>query len=152
MKTYDAVIAGGGLIGASIALELASVGLKVALFDAQKPGREASWASAGMISPSPESAAMSCLLPISLASVAIYPAFIRRVEELSGRPVGYRKDGGLDILLTEEEMKSVPETLALHGASGLRAEALSGAQAYELEPTLTAETRGAILRRDEASL
>ena len=152
MKTYDVTVAGGGLIGASIALELACAGLKVAIFDAQKPGREASWASAGMISPSPESAAMTSLLPISLASVAIYPAFIRRVEELSGRPAGYRKDGGLDILLTEDEMKKVSETLALHGASGLQAEALSGAQAYELEPGLTAEIRGAILRRDEASL
>ena len=152
MKTYDVAVAGGGLIGASIALELACAGLKVAVFDARKPGREASWASAGMISPSPESAAMRSLLPISLASVAAYPAFIRRVEELSGRPVGYRKDGGLDILLTEEEMKKVPGTLALHGASGLQAEALSGAQAYKLEPALTAEIRGAILRRDEASL
>src|SRR5215469_9392669 len=152
MKTYDVTVAGGGLVGASIALELAFAGLKVAVFDAQKPGREASWASAGMISPSPESAAMGSLLPISLASVAVYPTFIRRVEELSGRPVGYRKDGGLDILLTEEEMKRVPETLALHGASGLQAEALSGAQAYKLEPALTAEIRGAILRRDEASL
>ena len=31
MNTYDAVVAGGGLIGASIALELAETGMKVAL-------------------------------------------------------------------------------------------------------------------------
>lgn len=152
MKTYDVAVAGGGLIGASIAVELACAGLEVAVFDAQKPGREASWASAGMISPSPESAAMSSLLPISLASMAIYPAFIRRVEELSGQTAGYRKDGGLDVLLTEQEMKELPETLAVHRASGLQAEALSCVQACELEPALTAEIRGAILRRDEASL
>lgn len=51
MKRYDAVIAGGGLIGAAIALELTRAGLAVALFDAQEPGKEASWASAGIISP-----------------------------------------------------------------------------------------------------
>jgi glycine/D-amino acid oxidase-like deaminating enzyme len=48
MNTYDAVIAGGGLIGASIALELVEAGMTVALYDAREPGREASWASAGM--------------------------------------------------------------------------------------------------------
>src|SRR5215831_7663609 len=152
MKTYDVAVAGGGLIGASIALELACAGLKVGVFDAQQPGREASWASAGMISPSPESAAMTSLLPMSLASAAVYPQFIRRVEQLSGQTAGYRNDGGLDVLLTEEELPRVAETLALHRASGLQAEALSGEQACELEPALTAEIRGAILRRDEASL
>ena len=47
MDTFDAVIAGGGVIGANIALELAEAGLKVGLYDAREPGREASWASAG---------------------------------------------------------------------------------------------------------
>jgi glycine/D-amino acid oxidase-like deaminating enzyme len=91
MSTYDAVVAGAGLIGASIALELAEAGLKVALYDAREPGREASWASAGMISPAPESPGMIPFLPISLASVAIYPNFIEKVEALTGIDVGYRK-------------------------------------------------------------
>jgi glycine oxidase len=83
MNTFDAVIAGGGLIGASIALELADAGLNVALFDAREPGREASWASGGMISPAPENPGMIPFVPVSLASVALYPEFIRRVESLT---------------------------------------------------------------------
>ena len=90
MNRYDAVIAGGGLIGASIAFELASAGLQVALYDAREPGREASWASAGMISPAPENAGMIPFMPMSLASVALYPEFIRKVEELTGRDAGHR--------------------------------------------------------------
>jgi glycine/D-amino acid oxidase-like deaminating enzyme len=66
MNTYDAVVAGGGIIGSSIALELAEAGLKVALYDAREPGREASWASAGMISPAPENAAMISFMPLSM--------------------------------------------------------------------------------------
>jgi glycine oxidase len=152
MKTYDAVIAGGGIIGASIALELASAGLKVAVFDTQKPGREASWASAGMISPSPESPAMASLLPLSLASVRLYPEFIGLVEELSGQSVGYRKDGALDILLTEEEAAGIGGILSQHRAAGLQAEALSREQVRELQPALSPEVRGAVHRPDEASL
>ena len=152
MKTYDAVIAGGGIIGASIALELASAGLKVAVFDTQKPGREASWASAGMISPSPESPAMASLLPLSLASVRLYPEFIGPVEELSGQSVGYRKDGALDIAFTEEEARGLSEMLPQHRASGLRAELVNLQQARELQPLLSSEVCSAIHRPDEASL
>jgi len=152
MKTYDAVIAGGGIIGASIALELASAGLKVAVFDTQKPGREASWASAGMISSSPESPAMASLLPLSLASVRLYPEFIGPVEELSGQSVGYRKDGALDIALTEEEARGLSEMLLRHRAAGLRAELVNPQQARKLQPLLSSEVCSAIHRPDEASL
>jgi len=152
MNSYDAVVAGGGVIGASIAFELATEGLSVAVFDAQQPGREASWASAGMISPAPESSAMASLLPISMASVRLYPEFLQRVEEVSGKTVGYRKDGALDILLNGTGQSEIDEILALHRDAGLRAEVLSGPEAREIEPTLTSELRAAIHRPDEASL
>src|ERR1700756_4233113 len=152
MKRYDAVVAGGGVIGASIAFELATEGLSVAVFDAQNPGREASWASAGMISPAPESSEMASLLPISMASVRLYPEFIQRVEELSGRKVGYRKDGALDLLPNGTGQAEMDEILALHHGAGLRAEVLSGPEAREIEPALTGELRAAVHRPDEASL
>jgi glycine oxidase len=152
MNTFDAVIAGGGLIGASIALELADAGLKVGLFDAREPGREASWASAGMISPAPENAGMIPFVPMSLASVALYPDFIRKVEGLSGRTVGYRKDGALEVLVdgnVEEELSTV---IALQHGVGLKAQALSAERARQMEPALTEEMEAAIFREDEASL
>src|ERR1700747_142596 len=90
MKTFDVVIAGGGLIGGAIALELAQAGLRVALFERGEPGREASWASAGILSPAPESPAMIPLVPLAQASMSLYPGLIANVEEISGQNVGYR--------------------------------------------------------------
>lgn len=152
MKTYDAVIAGGGLIGATIALELAEAGLKVALFDAREPGREASWASAGMISPAPENAGMIPFVPMSLASVALYPEFIDRVERLTGMDVGYRKDGALDVILGGDAEEELSTVIALQHGVGLKARALSAEQARQMEPALTDEIQAAIFREDEASL
>jgi glycine oxidase len=152
MNRYDAVIAGGGVIGASIALELASAGLDVALYDANQPGKEASWASAGMISPAPENLGSIPFVPISLASVALYPEFIRKVEELSGIDVGYRRDGAIDALFggnIEEELSTV---IALQHGVGLRAEALNPEQAREMEPALSEGIEAAIFRPDEESL
>lgn len=152
MNTYDAVIAGGGLIGASIALELAEAGLKVALYDAREPGREASWASAGMISAAPENPGMIPFVPMSLASVALYPEFIRKVEELTGKDVGYRKNGALDVILEEDAQEELSTIIALQHGVGLRAEALSAERAREIEPGLTEEMQAAVFRPDEASL
>jgi glycine oxidase len=152
MSSFDVVIAGGGLIGGSIALELALAGMKVGLYDSREPGREASWASAGMISPAPESPAMIPFMPMSLGSVALYPELIRRVEDLTGKNVGYRKDGALDAILTGDAQEELSTIIALQHGVGLRAEALSAEQARELEPALTEEIEAAIFRPDEASL
>lgn len=47
MKNYDIVIIGGGLMGASIALQLALRGVSCAVLDKDSPGRHASGANAG---------------------------------------------------------------------------------------------------------
>lgn len=152
MNTFDAVIAGGGLIGASIALELADAGLTVGVFDAREPGREASWASGGMISPAPENPGMIPFVPMSLASVALYPEFIRRVEGLTGMDVGYRKSGALYVILTGNAEEELSTVIALQHGVGLKAKALRATQARQMEPALTEQLQAAIFREDEASL
>ena len=152
MNRYEVIIAGGGLIGASIALELASNGMKVAVFDAQEPGKEASWASAGMISPAPEGPGMIPLVAPGLASAALYPDFVRTVEELSGQKVGYRPKGILDVLLSGEAQHELSTRLALYHGLGIKAEAVSAEQAREWEPGITEDFVGAIYRPDEASV
>jgi glycine oxidase len=151
MNKYDAVIAGGGIIGGCIALELAEAGMKVGLYDAQEPGREASWASAGIISPAPESEETVPFVPMRVASASLYPEFIQKVEELAGKNVGYRRDGGLEAVFAggEEEMN---RSIALQHSLGLKAEAVSAEEARLMEPVLTEEMTAAIYRPDEASV
>jgi len=152
MKTFDAAIAGGGLIGASIALELARAGLRVGLFDRQEPGKEASWASAGILSPAPESPAMIVLVPLGKASMALYPDFVALVEELSGQNAGYRTKGTLEVLTSLNAREELSTIIALHHGLGLRAEPLSAADARELEPSLREDVEAAVLRPAEASV
>jgi glycine oxidase len=152
MNRYEVIIAGGGLIGASIAFELAGHGMKVAMFDAQEPGKEASWAGAGMISPAPEGPGMIPLVAPGLASAALYPDFVRRIEEASGREVGYRPKGILDVVLSGEVQHELSTRLALYHGLGIKAEAVSAEQAREWEPGITEDLLGAIFRPDEASV
>jgi glycine oxidase len=152
MKKFDAAIAGGGVIGGAIALELARAGLRVAVFDRQQPGQEASWASAGIISPAPESPAMIVTVPLAKASVALYPEFVARVEEISGRSVGFRAKGTLEALFSRDTKAELSTIIALHHGLGLKAEPLRAADARELEPALSEEVEAAVLRPEEASV
>jgi glycine oxidase len=152
MKKYDAAIAGGGLIGGAIALELAGAGLKVALFDRQKPGAEASWAGAGILSPAPESASMFPLVPIGKASLAQYPEYVAALQESTGQNVGFRPNGTIEALFSRDAREQLSTIIALHHGLGLRAEALSIDDARELEPALSEEAAAAVLRPDEAAV
>src|SRR4030095_3121887 len=114
MKTFDAAIAGGGLIGCAIALAVSRHGMRVAVLDARDPGREASWASAGILSPAPENSAMIAMVPLGTASLARYPDFIALVEELSGMPTGYRAMGTLEALFSRHAKEELNTIIALH--------------------------------------
>ena len=152
MKKFDVAIAGGGVIGGSIALELSRAGLRVGLFDRQQPGQEASWASAGILSPAPENPAALAMVPLGKASLSLYPEFIAQVEEISGKSAGFRAKGTLEALFSHDTKAELSTIIALHHGLGLKAEPLRAEDARELEPALSEEVQAAVLRPDECSV
>jgi glycine oxidase len=152
VKKFDAAIVGGGVIGGAVALELARAGLRVAVFDRQNPGQEASWASAGILSPAPESPGMVAMVPLGKASLALYPEFVAQVEEICGKSAGFRPKGTLEALFSHDTKAELSTIIALHHGLGLKAEPLRAADARELEPALSEEVEAAVLRPEEASV
>jgi glycine oxidase len=152
MKNFDVAIAGGGLIGAAIAFELARAGLRVGLIERGEPGREASWAAAGILSPAPENSGMIPLVPLGKASLALYPEFVASVEEISGRDVGFKPKGTIEAIFSRDAARELSTVIALHRGLGLAAEPLSPEDARELEPALSKNLEAAALRPDEASV
>jgi glycine oxidase len=152
MKKFEVAIAGGGVIGGAIALELARAGLSVAVFDRQQPGQEASWASAGILSPAPESPGMVAMVPLGKASMALYPEFVAQIEELSAMSTGFRPKGTLEALFSHDTKAELSTIIALHHGLGLQAEPLRAEDARELEPALSEEVEAAVLRPEEASI
>jgi glycine oxidase len=89
VNTADVIIAGGGIIGLSTALELALKGLRVTVLERGQAMSEASWAAAGMLAAGdPENPPQ--LRPLSDLSIALYPAYLNTVERLSGLRVPVR--------------------------------------------------------------
>jgi len=152
MGSYDAVIVGGGIIGGTVAFRLAQEKLRVVLLDGQTPGREASWAAAGMLSPAPDSPEAIPLVPFGRASLALYPEFIAELEEITGRQTGYRREGTIEVLFSSGAERELSTLIALHRGLGLAAEPLPVDEARRMEPALGREARAAALLPEEASV
>lgn len=94
MSTRDVIIAGGGIIGLSTALELAGSGLRVTVLERGQAMTEASWAAAGMLAAhDPENP--SALRALSDFSISLYPGYLDTLEHLSGIKIALRTNGTL---------------------------------------------------------
>jgi len=151
-KTFDVAIIGGGVIGASIALELAGQKLRVVVLDRQQAGQEASWSAAGMLSPAPDSPRDIPLAPLGRESLKLYPEFVATVEEASGRPTGYAREGTLELFLAPageaERDRRVSECKAL----GLAIEAAPLDAAREWEKSIGPAARAAAWLPEEGTV
>lgn len=92
MKVHDAIVIGGGVIGLSIALELRKRGLSVLVIERGEPGREASHAAAGMLVGAGDEFPPA-LRALAKASAAMYPVFVRELEDASNLKIDFRGQG-----------------------------------------------------------
>lgn len=152
MSTFDVAIVGGGVIGVSIAFELAAENLRVVVLDRRQPGQEASWAAAGMLSPAPDSPRDIPLAPLARESLRLYPQFVAAVEEESGKSVSYARDGALEILLAPHGEIDRDQKVAEYRLLGLAAEAISLSAAREREASFTPGARAALWLPGEATV
>jgi len=129
MATSDVLIVGGGIIGCALALKLAEERGEVIVVERNQPGREASWAAAGMLAPTSEGPHFSAAeAELAAASAALYPDWLDRLGEGARDVVGYRTEGTLQVAFTDEE---AAELRTLPG------ELLTTAEARRLEPALS---------------
>jgi glycine oxidase len=152
MRSYDIVVIGAGVIGSSIAFELAKEGLRVGLLDRQPPGREASWAAGGMLACGAEMMGTVGLVALVRTSLALYPEFVRAVEEASGRDTGYRAEGTLILFFPPEAERRATELVKEQHRLELEAEKLAGDEARALEPAISKQAESAVRLPQEASV
>ncbi len=141
----DALVVGGGLIGLSIAFELAQRGVNVRVYDRGEPGRGASWAGAGMLAPYAERIGDEALLELCRASLAQYPAFVQRVVEASGVHVDVQLDGIVEAAFNAERLEALAEFARELRARDVSCEMLDRRAALLAEPALGKHVVGALL-------
>jgi glycine oxidase len=97
VKSWDVIIAGAGIIGVSLALELRERGATVLVLDRAEPGSEASSVAAGMLAAAdPETPEL--LRPLAMESARMFPAFVHKLESAGNTQVDFRRAGTIALL------------------------------------------------------
>ncbi|MCY4377917.1 MAG: FAD-dependent oxidoreductase [Spirochaetaceae bacterium] len=133
---FDAIVIGAGACGCTTAYELARKGARAALLDSGEVGREASWASAGIVGPGASPERDPWFAEATRLSAERYAELDGELRELTGRSIGYGGAGSLLVARTEEELPAVRENTDLYRSAGVEAQLLDGAEARRREPVL----------------
>ncbi|HSJ05276.1 MAG TPA: glycine oxidase ThiO [Longimicrobiales bacterium] len=144
----DVVVVGGGIIGCAVARELALRGLSVMVLERDSPGRRATWAAAGMLSPLGETVDDGPFLALAEDSLRRYASYVHGLHEASGIDVEYRTNGKLHVALDGDD--AAIRALAAHPAAPrFDVRVLDGDGARALEPSLPDRvTAGVLVGRD----
>ena len=144
-ETADVIIIGGGVIGLTIARELALRGVSdVALIERARPGAEASSAAAGILAPQVEADHSDEFFRLSCASRDIYPDFADALREETGIDVELDTTGTLYLGFTPEDEEELRRRYQWQESEGLRVEWLTGDDARRLEPEISGNVRCAL--------
>jgi glycine oxidase len=143
-------IVGGGVIGLAIARELHRRGERnIAIIEKGEPGREASWAAAGILAPQAEADSADAFFELCAESNRLFPRFAIDLREETGIDIELDATGVLYIALTDEDEHELGERFRWQHAAGLNVERLSREEALKLEPALSPDVRSALRFPDD---
>lgn len=157
-RSSDVVIVGGGVIGLSIAYALAREGIRPTVLDRREPGREASWAGAGLIPPIADrdaagpGATASPLVALRSWSARLYPGWTAGLLAETGVDPCYRRTGGVDVAWTEREDESLRAAAGQWRAEGIAYERIPPGDYARVEPALNPELRSVYYLPDRAQV
>ncbi|MEU2723675.1 NAD(P)/FAD-dependent oxidoreductase [Streptomyces smyrnaeus] len=127
----DALVIGGGVVGTSIACQLAESGVDTVLLERGTLGSGASGATAGVLRPyfpgDPHTGSLA------VRSMAAYHAFAER----TGTPLGLERVGFLVVFSDDRQVADFRRTQAAQQAAGVDVELVTASEAVRLNPLLS---------------
>ncbi len=148
----DCIVVGGGIIGLSIAHELAARGVSVTLIEQREWGGEASAAAAGMLAPLKEFKELGPSFELGIASLSLYPDWVSRLQEETGIDVQLKREGILTVASQEAEITALHDKYLWQKQAGCDVEWITGPALHEWEPLLSHEMKAAIFSPNEGDV
>jgi glycine oxidase len=144
-ESFDVAVVGGGIIGLSVAWQVARRGARVVVLERGPLAGEASHVAAGMLAPVSEAEfGEDELLSLNLAGARRWPEWAAELQEASGRDPGLRRCGTLMIARDADEAEALERLLEFRRGLGLEVERLRPSAARHLEPALAPTVRLAL--------
>ncbi|MBI3839777.1 MAG: glycine oxidase ThiO [Planctomycetia bacterium] len=131
----DCLIVGGGVIGLSLAYELAGHGCRVRVIDCGQPGKEASWAGAGILPPACP-VADDPLEKLTAISNEMHRQWSAELLASTGVDNGYRRSGAVYLARNATAAEQLDRFAGLAHAQKIDAQRLTHTELDDLEPSL----------------
>jgi glycine oxidase len=137
------IVMGAGIIGCSIAHELALRGARVRIVDPRPAGEGATQASAGTLAPYIE-AHSDAQRTLGARSLALFDDYVQRIRR-DGGSFEYARSGTLQMARTALEGDALSHQAQQLAAAGVAHELMTGAEARRREPGLAAAERALLI-------
>jgi glycine oxidase len=148
----DVIVIGGGLMGCSVAYQLAKQGIRVTVLERSVPGAEASSAAAGILGPSVESFEDALALQLGRRSRELHAELADELDELFGVDVGFRRSGVVKVALNEEELSELDRQAESLRVQGVRCERMSPDELRREEPAIHPGVLGGLSIDEDAQV
>jgi glycine oxidase len=151
METPDILIIGGGLIGCSLARELARAGRRVVVVD-RGPNGIASTAAAGLLTPGLSDSPVGPLEELCHRSAFLYESWVTELRSEGAADVGFRRQGLLEVWTDPSLMNQQRRRLVEQARAERPYQLLSGEEVRRREPALDAAVLGGVYYPDDAQV
>ena len=141
-RTFDAVVVGGGMVGAACGLALSRAGMQVALVESGEPGGGATKAAMGHVVVLDDS-------PAQLALSRYSQQLWQQMASALPAEAEYTRRGTLWLAADDEEMLEVRRKHGVYCAQGIPCEVLDGLSVADAEPALRRPLAGGLLVNED---
>ena len=137
-------VVGAGIIGCSIAFELARRGADVTVLEGRRIGGGATQASAGILAPYTEAHGGGPLFDLTVRGLQAYDAFVAAVRAVSDGRFEYHRSGTLEIAEDDERAAVLHDRLAAPWAAAAGLRWLDAGELHATAPSVNTASVGAL--------
>ena len=139
------IVVGAGVVGCTIAYELAQSGVQVHVIEPRAPGQGATRASAGILAPHIEGHGSDLLRSLGSRSLDLFDDFVTRLRRDSGHEVFYQRNGTFELAFSDGDVERLGDLSNTIRKEGIEARWIAPEDFGDLEPLASPSARGALL-------
>ena len=144
MASPVVIVVGAGIVGCTVAYELARAGARVQVLEPRKPGQGATRASAGILAPYIEGHA-DIFRDLGARSLELYDGFVARLRDDSGHEIPYQRNGTLELAFSDGDVDRLSALSAALWKQAVEARWITPDAFGDIEPLASRNAKGALL-------
>ena len=145
MTPPSVIVIGAGIVGCTVAHQLASSGARVQVIETRQPGQGATRASAGILAPYIEGHESAALRSLGRRSLDLYDDFIARLRADSGHDVIYQRNGTFQVAFDPADVDRLAALSAALSTEGVENRWVPPQLFVDYEPLVSSAALGALL-------